>query len=573
MGLEVLTQSGECTREFNYVIYILSMNPITEESDEMVTKKDRDLAISVLDKYIPSGKEKEWLDWLLYTDNVEDEFIVGLKKTLTEISPSMNWNSGIGFEIPEQEITSMIVECLGSNFLRSEKIRGYLCKRYLNVESDEKINNLMVNIGVNNTEELYHKIVNNFSPSSKQMFSFSKELEIPRSFVVKNPVNKKPAFKRTRTTRKLHDLTDFQQIVKNKLVQNMEKDFGRAMVVMPTGSGKTRTSVQAFIEAMSNDLIPRNGIVWIADKDELCEQAFDTIDHVSEALCPFENDLWRYWESNDILLSEIEGDNIVTGIVVCGKAQLQLRMDKNDPNAESIILGANVIIVDEAHRNLDWLEAINSYLKQNKSTSTLIGLSATPFRRLGHESARLQEIFPNELITPVECGSSDFDVITEEMVKRKILARRVDKEPEEYGIVLGNSYDPETTIRIIQALIKDGHESILVFTQEVRWGKICSMIMSLKYPDFQIECLFGGTPDKSRKDIIQAFRIGDCKVLFNCEILTTGFDAPRIDAVVIARNTDPNDPLFYQMVGRGLRGPRWDPENVKDHCTIVHQRW
>ena len=539
----------------------------------MVTKSDRDLAISVLDRYIENGKEEEWLNELFYSGE-EDLIVNSLKEIVTNISSTMNWDNSIGFKIPKEDITNMVVECLGTDFLHSNKIRRFLCEKFLEIESEEKITNLMRNVGCDNERDLFEIIANSkFSPSSKSMFNFCKELEIPHSFAVKNPSNKKPAFKLTRTTLPLHDLSDFQKVVKNQLVDKMEQDYGRAMVVMPTGSGKTRTATQSIIEAMSKDLIPRNGIVWIADKDELCDQAYETIDHVSEALCPFENILWRYWEGNNVELSEVEGEDIVPGIVVCGKAQLKLRMGNSDPVAEAIILGANVIVVDEAHRNLDWLESIDIYLKSKKLTTTLIGLSATPFRRIGRESVRLQEIFPDVPITPIECGSTDPVVITEEMVKRKILAKRIDKKPEEYGISTDNHYQTDTTIRIIEALIEDGHESILVFTQEVKWGKLCSMIMSLKFPNFQTECLFGGTPSKSRKDIIQAFRSGQCKVLFNCEILTTGFDAPRIDAVVIARNTNPHDPLFYQMVGRGLRGPRWDPENVKDFCTIVHQRW
>ena len=41
---------------------------------------------------------------------------------------------------------------------------------------------------------------------------------------------------------------------------------------MPTGSGKTRVAVQAIVEAIRDDGIA-SGVLWVADKDELCEQA------------------------------------------------------------------------------------------------------------------------------------------------------------------------------------------------------------------------------------------------------------------------------------------------------------
>ena len=51
-------------------------------------------------------------------------------------------------------------------------------------------------------------------------------------------------------------------------------DERRGMISMPTGSGKTRLAVQAIVEAMRHDGF-RGGILWIADRDELCEQAVE----------------------------------------------------------------------------------------------------------------------------------------------------------------------------------------------------------------------------------------------------------------------------------------------------------
>ncbi len=48
----------------------------------------------------------------------------------------------------------------------------------------------------------------------------------------------------------------------------------RGMISMPTGSGKTRVAVQAIVEAMRDDNF-RGGVLWVADRDELCEQAVE----------------------------------------------------------------------------------------------------------------------------------------------------------------------------------------------------------------------------------------------------------------------------------------------------------
>jgi DNA repair protein RadD len=68
------------------------------------------------------------------------------------------------------------------------------------------------------------------------------------------------------------------------------------------------------------------------------------------------------------------------------------------------------------------------------------------------------------------------------------------------------------------------------------------------------ECGFvcGETLPFQRDELINRFRSGDLKYLCNVNVLTTGFDAPNIDCVVLVRPTlSPG--LYYQMVGRGFR--------------------
>ena len=44
------------------------------------------------------------------------------------------------------------------------------------------------------------------------------------------------------------------------------------LISLPTGSGKTRVAVQAIVEAVCDDGFS-GGVLWVADRDELCEQA------------------------------------------------------------------------------------------------------------------------------------------------------------------------------------------------------------------------------------------------------------------------------------------------------------
>ena len=75
----------------------------------------------------------------------------------------------------------------------------------------------------------------------------------------------------------------------------------------------------------------------------------------------------------------------------------------------------------------------------------------------------------------------------------------------------------------------------------------------------------GTTRRATRRYLIDEFRVGRLQVLCNFGVLTTGFDAPRIRAVVIARPTT-SVVLYEQMIGRGMRGPL---NGGTEECTVI----
>ena len=89
-------------------------------------------------------------------------------------------------------------------------------------------------------------------------------------------------------------------------------------------------------------------------------------------------------------------------------------------------------------------------------------------------------------------------------------------------------------------------KGILVFTRFVREAE---MIMH-DIPHSAI--VTGTTPKKDREDILQRFKSGEIKVVANVGTLTTGFDYPALDTVILARPTK-SLALYYQMVGRAIR--------------------
>ncbi len=79
----------------------------------------------------------------------------------------------------------------------------------------------------------------------------------------------------------------------------------------------------------------------------------------------------------------------------------------------------------------------------------------------------------------------------------------------------------------------------------------------------------GDTPQAERDEVLRRFKAGDVKVVANVGVLTTGFDYPELDTVIMARPTK-SLALWYQIVGRAIRpSPKKDRGWVVDLCGNV----
>ena len=67
-----------------------------------------------------------------------------------------------------------------------------------------------------------------------------------------------------------------------------------------------------------------------------------------------------------------------------------------------------------------------------------------------------------------------------------------------------------------------------------------------------VEAIHSKLPDYDRDDILSRFAAGEVRALTNMNVLTTGFDAPDIDCIIMLRPTK-SPGLYYQMAGRGMR--------------------
>ena len=95
---------------------------------------------------------------------------------------------------------------------------------------------------------------------------------------------------------------------------------------------------------------------------------------------------------------------------------------------------------------------------------------------------------------------------------------------------------------------KDGNprKGILVFTQFIDESEQLAREVE------GVAVVTGATKKKERERILRDFKDGKIKVLANVGVLTTGFDYPELDTVVMARPTM-SLAMWYQIVGRAIR--------------------
>jgi superfamily II DNA or RNA helicase len=113
--------------------------------------------------------------------------------------------------------------------------------------------------------------------------------------------------------------------------------------------------------------------------------------------------------------------------------------------------------------------------------------------------------------------------------------------------------DTDRNEQIVERLRRASEHSILLFANSVDHATELSVRLNLS--GISAAAINGGTPRSARRWFLERFQRADIRVLCNHSVLTTGFDAPRTDLILISRQVF--SPVRYmQMVGRGLRGPK-----------------
>nr|WP_297460569.1 DEAD/DEAH box helicase [uncultured Halomonas sp.] len=340
------------------------------------------------------------------------------------------------------------------------------------------------------------------------------------------------------------ELRPYQRGAVARVIEHFRESDEPAVVVLPTGSGKSLVIAELA-------RLARGRVLVLAHVRELVEQ-----NHAKYQAYGLDADIF----SAGLGRKEAERQ------VVFGSVQSVVRnLVRFDDGAFTLL------VIDECHRVSPSEDAsyrkVIDHLQRANPRLKILGLTATPYR-LGQGF-----IYHRHYHGMVRGEADSFfqDCVFEQplrlMVKQGYLAPpiRVDAAIERYDfsrlkpnvrglfaeedlnrVACGNRATP----LIVEEIVERARErrGVMLFAATVAHAEEILGYL----PAAEAALITGMMPSRERQRLIDDFKCQRLKYLVNVAVLTTGFDAPHVDLIAILRPTE-SVGLYQQIVGRGLR--------------------
>ena len=403
--------------------------------------------------------------------------------------------------------------------------------------------------------------------------------------------------------RQRHDITDFsvkdnitdrhyQKMAIKSVCEHFNSKHRRGLLVMATGTGKTRVSISLV------DVLARNGwvknVLFLADRIPLVSQAHKNF----VKLLP---------HMTTSVLSE-DKDPDTTARITFSTYQTMINYIDRDEKAFSV--GRfDLIIIDEAHRSIfGKYTAIINYFD-----ALLVGLTATPrdeVDRSTYETFQMEQGVPNYAYELEDAVSEGYlvnyrgfkrgSLILKDGIKYKDLSpkeqeqlekvweyeqakKAIDGESAKRDIrsdeIFSYIFNLDTIDHVLQDLMENGLKvqsgerigKTIIFAYNHRHAEMIVERFYALYPEYASEssefCALIDNYVTYSKDLIDKFEIrdGNPQIAVSVDMLDTGIDVPDVLNLVFFKIVK-SKIKFMQMIGRGTRlskdvfGPGHDKE-------------
>jgi DNA repair protein RadD len=301
-------------------------------------------------------------------------------------------------------------------------------------------------------------------------------------------------------------------------VDAMHETVNNDVVVLPTGSGKSHV-IRSFVEEEPGQILILSHVKEILEQDFNLLQGLPDIGLYSAGL----------------------GVKHIDRVTVAGIQSVWKRPE--------LFRGVKKVLIDECHLVND--EGMYKSLIDALGAQ-YIGLTATPFRlKTGY-------IYGQNGMFHKVCYEASVKKLTEEGY---LCPLEYFGDKEEYDTsdikITGGDFNINAmsiafnrdfiTAKIVKQIAQYDKQHNLIFCIDIDHAE--QVAQEMRTQGVACEAVHSNSP---RDEAIQAFKNGEIPALANVNILTTGFDYPKIDMISILRPTKSMS-LHQQMLGRGTR--------------------
>jgi len=325
-------------------------------------------------------------------------------------------------------------------------------------------------------------------------------------------------------------LYPFQEQTVHQVLEELRKNGTNFNLLyqLPTGGGKTvifSEIARRFIEQWGKK------VLILTHRIELSVQTSQQLSAIKVA--------------NKVINSEVKhlDDQDEYQCFIAMVETLNNRLNEND----NFIADVGLVIVDEAH--------YNSFRKifQFYEDANILGVTATPLS--SNRNLPLKDNY-NKLLV----GESISNLIEGAYLSN---AETYQYDVNLHGLKIGTngdftvgSSDLLYSNFFMQEKLIFAYEEVslnkktLIFNAGIETSRrVEESFKKLKYNIRHLDSTFS---DKDRKDVIHWFKVTPGAILTSVGILTTGFDEPTVESIIINRATR-SLTLYHQMIGRGSR--------------------
>ncbi len=359
-------------------------------------------------------------------------------------------------------------------------------------------------------------------------------------------------------------LRPYQEDAIQRVREEMLAGRRRVLLVIATGGGKTVTSSSIIKGAVAKG----KRCIFLAHRSELIQQCSKTLSFLG----------------------------VDHGVIRRGHPKLDLKKPVQVASIQTLIKRdhwpADLVVIDEAHRSMaaTYQELVSRYEQNN---AAILGLTATPYRLDGKplgeiynslvETVTTQELIDDGyLVSPTVFGSSDVDL------SKVDVGSRGDYKKSQLGAAMastiihgelltnwarlcGNALGSET----VWYKDSEGRDRVsetncdactVIFAPNVK--KSIEIAEQFQQAGVKAAHIDGTTKTRERRRILEGLAEGKIHVVSNVDLVTEGWDLPRLECVIGARPTRSKN-IYKQMGGRLMR-----PDDEKRIAFLLdHANW